>query len=75
MTLVVSGGGGGRGNKGDSSCFQSMREKGREGNCVWESELSGAKDISMSTKNQNDDTNGLKEILSVMNLPFTVFNR
>jgi hypothetical protein len=61
MTLVVSGGGGGgRGNKGDSTCFQSMREKGREGNCVWKTELSGAKDISMSTKNQNDDTHGFK---------------
>ncbi len=35
-----------------------MREKGREGDCVWKSEVSGEKDISKSTKNQNNDTHG-----------------
>ncbi len=60
MTLVVSGGGGAGGIKVTHPVFKGMREKGREGNCVWKSELSSAKDISMSTKNQNDDTHGLK---------------
>jgi hypothetical protein len=37
-----------------------MREKGREGDCVWKSELSGAKGHFFVYKNQNDDTHGLK---------------